>query len=372
MKALTQKSIFALTVFSAISLSACNIQDQVDEEKKQEIKKSITGVITSLDQQLTVNSVQYDPTNAKIYINGKEVAYTELKNGMVVTVSGTQASDGSGTALTITADTSVDGVVSSNNVMSDGSGGSLDVLGQNVRVDDKTVFESRDQTIKSLADIQPSSVVEVSGYTDGDGTVWATRVEVKSSEYSEGTEMELEGVITNLTDTSFDIGGVTVEYTDASFDDRFNGQLSEGQYVEVKSYTSLDINGVLSASKIELESNSGSPEIRHNDDDQEVDVEGVVTAVISDSEIEVNGVKVYLNNLNNLDSQLLSQLTQGVFVEVEGYIDADGNFMVTKLELEKDDDSGKSSGSSADDLDDSHENELQQESNEIENEGNDD
>jgi len=350
MKTLTQKTTLSLALLAAMGLSACNVEDQLDEETKQEINKTITGVVSSVDQ-LTVNDVQYDAENAKIYINGEEVAYTELKKGMVVTVSGTQSTDGTGTAVTIEADSSVDGVVSSNNVSNDGSSGSIDVLGQSVQVDAKTVFESYDPAVQSPADILPNSVVEVSGYTDGDGTVWATRVEVKSAEYNEGSEMEVEGVVTNLTETTFEIGGMTIGYTSSSFDDDFSGPLAEGQYVEVKSTMSVDVNGVLTATEVELEGEDGSLEISHDDDDEEVEVEGVVTAVISDTEIEVNGVAVYLDSIVNSNNVVLSQLTEGVFVEVEGYIDADGNFMVTELELEDDDSDSDSDSDEDDDLD---------------------
>lgn len=349
MKTLNQKTTLSLALLAAISLSACNVNDQIDEITKQEINKTITGVISSLDQ-LTVNDVQYDVENAKIYINGKEVAYTELKNGMVVTLSGTQSTDGTGTAVTIEADSSVDGVVSSNNVSNDASSGSINVLGQTVQVNAKTVFESYDPAVQNPADILPNSVVEVSGYTDGDGTVWATRVEVKSAQYNEGSEMEVEGVVANLTEVTFDIGGLTIDYSSSSFDNDFSGPLVEGQYVEVKSTMSVDVNGVLTATEVELEGDNGSLEIRHDDDDEEVEVEGVVTAVISDTEIEVNGVAVFLDNIVNSNNIVLTQLAEGVFVEVEGYIDANGNFMVTELELEE---SGSDSDSNkGNDLDD--------------------
>jgi len=349
MKNLKQNSILSLAVLSALSLSACNIEIGLDQASADLVNKTSTGVITSL-QDLQVNGVTYDTNNAQILSDGQQADTSDLKKGMVVSITGTESQDGTGKATIIEYEDVTEGEVLSNTASIDNT---LDVMGQTVHVDNSTVFESNDDSVNTMDDINPGSIIEVSGHSSGNGEIWATRVEMKKAEMELGDVVEVKGNIQNLTETAFDIGNLTVNYENARLDADFNGQLNENMYVEATSLQSLnDVNYML-ADFVELKSH-GEIEVKHSNNDQEVEVKGLITDVLSNTEIKINGASVILNSQTRLENGIAAQLIAGSMVEAEGYIDSNGDFQATKIEFENDsnssnDDDRDSDNSSNDD-----------------------
>ena len=64
-------------------------------------------------------------------------------------------------------------------------------MGQIVTVDEATIFESDVLGVTNMWDITADMVVEVSGYPTGDGTIFATRVEVERATHA-GEEIEVK------------------------------------------------------------------------------------------------------------------------------------------------------------------------------------
>lgn len=351
-----QKYLYSVAILAAssIGLTGCNIDLNSEAEKLgkaiQSYSKTNTGVISDINDTLHVNGVDYDIKDAEIWIDGLLADSASLKPGMVVSVSGIERSDNTGIADQVYFEDEVEGSVLGNTIQADGSG-FLNILGQSVTVDQKTVFESYDVSDLSFTDIDEGNIVEVSGYSSGDGEIHATRIEVKNLQYNVGEEVELKGVVANLNNSSFSIGNLQVDYQNAVLDNDFMGNLENGQYVEVKSYEGFDDNGVFLASEIELKSSSGKT-LRYDDDDERVEIEGLITKLNDDGSIEVNGARVSLaDNLVN-NTSLLNSLQQGQLIEVEGYLDSNGYFVATKLERESDDSRDDSDDDSRDDSDD--------------------
>ena len=323
MNARNTNAAITLAILSTLGLSACNIDLSIDPNTLDSVNKTSTGVITALNQ-LQVNDVNYDTSEASIVADGNEVDESGLRLGMVVSVTGIENSDGSGKAMYVEYQDVAEGAVTSNNMAVDNT---LLIMGQTVHVDDKTVFESSSPSITSIGEIESGNIVEVSGYTAGDGIVWATRIEIKNESFVEGNKIEVKGKVSSLTETSFSLGELMVSYSGVA--------LENGDYIEVTSRQGFDESGALIAESIKIKGKNGKLDVNHASNDEEVELKGRVTAISDDTTIEVNGSVIFIGGANNYDS-VIASLSVGDIVEVEGYIDAQGNFQTKQLELEND------------------------------------
>ena len=324
------KKLFRVVIPIAIValLGGCNVVDEFSSDKKEEarekIKKKFSGVITDL-QTLKINDVTFDRENAKIYVNGKEVDYSDLKLGMVVTVTGTET----GTkreAISIEYDQQLQGVVVSNSF---GVDGTLDIMGQTVYVNSDTVIDSDNGTVVDINSVPPDYIVEVSGYASGNGEFWATRLEFKLAS-ADDEDWEVEGEIQSSYEGGFMIGTLNIVYDTTKFS-QLMPQLVDGAYVEVESYNDDLTDGELTADEIEIKHSSGKT-FDYDEDDQELEIEGIVTAIVSETEVEINGTTVLLDQLNSTVN-----LSVGDKVEAEIEVDDSGNFYAIELEIEDDD-----------------------------------
>ena len=290
-----------------------------------------TGAITAFGS-VYVNSTKYNTDNATVYIEDSIASESDLRVGMMVTIKESSP----GMADTLYHDDDVEGIVLSTDLI--GGTGTLNVMGQTVTVDAKTIFESYVTGVTSVAGIEAGHIVEVTGSSSGNGSVMATRLELKAVDldsylidHPEG--MEVKGIVSAHTDTNtiktFDIGALTIDYTNAVLDDMPAGNW-DGLYVEAKSDEALNNSGHMLAYKVELE-NDGSK--GHHDDDSEVEVKGEVTEFTSDS-ITVNGVTYLLNENTRYEHGTFADLTGGALVEVEGYPNNNGDLVAEEVEFE--------------------------------------
>ena len=72
------------------------------------------------------------------------------------------------------------------------------------------------------------------------------------------------------------------------------------------------------------------------DDGDEVEVEGYIQAVFSDTEFQVNGYCVQITESTELDDVTLDSIQVDAWVEVEGHM-GDGCIMAYEVEFEDDD-----------------------------------
>lgn len=301
-----------------------------------------TGVITSFGS-IFVNGVEFETDGASSSLDGVSgTGQNGLKVGMVVAIKGRVNGDGTGTATHITYADEVEGLVLANNLAADGTG-TLNVMGQTVTLDAATVFESHVAGVTSPTQIAVGNIVEVSGYSSGNGGIYATRVEVKSVsmeqyrlQYQE--QIEVKGLIANLNTATqtFTLGTgstLVIEYGGATLD--LSGQaLREGLYVEVKSTAGIDqASGHLVASEVELEGD-GDKGIDGAAGDH-VEFRGMVTSVNSATEFELNGQPVRFTQQTRFENGSAQEIAEQVMVKVEGELDASGVIIANEIQFEE-------------------------------------
>ncbi|MDH5359122.1 MAG: DUF5666 domain-containing protein [Gammaproteobacteria bacterium] len=295
---------------------------------------STVGVITGFGS-VYVNGVEYETTGSSFSIDGVDGSENDLSIGQIVTLNGTVNADGTtGTASTITFADNVEGIVISAEVAADGTG-VMNVMGQTVTITADTVFDSDIATIPSIDLVIAGNLLEVSGYSQGDGTVYATHVELKAESFA-GEDMEVKGLITGLDEAAktFTLGGLLIDYASATL--ALEGAtLANDLYVEAKSNTALSGN-VMTATEVEIEGD-GDIEIDVAEGD-EVEISGPVLVKGSDN-IVINGQTLYFTAELDEESDItFADIAVGMKLEVEAYADTQGHLVVQKVETEEEGD----------------------------------
>ena len=283
------------------------------------------GVITGFGS-IYVNGVKFDTSKVSHKIDGKDALETELSVGDVVTITGTINADGvTGTATAVSSDDELEGYVLDVSGLGIDGTGEMNVMGQRVIITADTRFEGNETTILAITDLAANDIVEVHGFSDGAGLVTATRIETKDSD----EDVEVKGLVNSLNTVAmtFKLGELTVDYSTAG---EIPENLADDLYVEAK--TTQPLSGTtMIASKVEIE-DDGDKGI-DGDEGEEIEVQGMVSD-ITETSFRFNGTLVEFASLEIDDDFNLATLTEGMMITVEGYIDANGNFVVEEIEDE--------------------------------------
>ena len=181
---------------------------------------------------VVVNGTEFDTSNAVIIVEGEEIGVGDdiildnLDIGMVVTVEGTRSEDGeSAVADQVIYNDNVEGPVESITVVNT-TRKDIVVLGQTVIVNAVTAFKGT-----TFDDIAVNDVVEVSGLSDDTGDIWATFLEK-----TDGVIFEVTGFVENLdaVQETFEINDLTVDYSMADTSGLPEGVPADGLLVEVE------------------------------------------------------------------------------------------------------------------------------------------
>ena len=281
---------------------------------------STSGVITGFGS-VYINGVEYETDNASVTIDGSQSAETDLGVGDVCVLQGSVNADGvTGTATAVICTDELEGYVLDVSSLTNGIG-TMNVMGQTVTITADTVFDS--DTKASIADLVANDIVEVHGYSDGTGNILATGIETKNA----ATDIEVKGLISNLNSNlmTFNLGSLLVDYSSAA---DVAANLADDLYVEVK--TQDPLSGLtLIASKVEIEED-GSLDI-DGEEGEDLEVQGVVSNITATS-FDFNGTTVLFASLETGDDFDVESLVEGMIITVEGYIDANGNFVVEEIE----------------------------------------
>jgi len=279
---------------------------------------------------VSVNGVEFSTNGTVIMKNGIPSTQGDLGLGMIVTVQGTFDSDGiHGTANQLDFNDNLEGPIQS--IGSD----TLVVMGQTVKVDTGTHYD----VVTGFGDLQIGYVIEVSGLPQADGTILATYIELKSTSYTPGEEIEIKGIISGLNTSAqtFDIvvnssspTSLTVYYNGATLENLPSG-LKDGILVEVMSTSGFNNIGQLIAGKVEGLSAkiSGSEGTR-------VELEGFISQFdpLNPNNFDVNGQPVSTTNSTVYENGTSSNLGNNVRVEVEGTLDANGVLIASKISFD--------------------------------------
>lgn len=280
------------------------------------------GVITGFGS-IIVGGVRYDDSAASIQDdNNDRLTSAALKLGMVVRIKGGKsANDG------VSVRAKADSIVVQSELLGpidsiDTATGTLVVLGQAVKISATTVFE--DGLV--AADLTAGAVVEIYGFVDpANNVLSATRVERKPG----AKAFKLQGAISSLNAASktFTLGSLTIGYLSADLPASL--VLANGLVVRVQMATA-PLSGTRTALKIR------KPEYEQ-EDINEVEIEGIVTAYTSNAVFSVNGLVVNTNSATKFELPVGVLPKVGDRIEVEGST-VNGVLMATDVKLENDED----------------------------------
>jgi len=240
----------ALTLASAVMVTACGGGSDVSTAGQAPALTVNTaaavyaGPIAGFGSVI-VNGVRFSSVGATLQDDeGQDINLDQLKLGMTMRVSGT-VDDATqlGTASQLTLVHGLQGVVAT----VDANANSLTLLGQTVLTNTATAY----QGVTGLNQLTPGQSVEVYGSLQADGSLLATLIQLKTNAF---TTLSVNGLVSNLSDTTFKVGNLTVNYSTTVV----NGILDNGKRVKVKANASqFDAStNVLTASSVKIEETS--------------------------------------------------------------------------------------------------------------------
>lgn len=270
-----------------------------------------------------VNAVRFDDSGADIVDDdGNALPRSRLALGMTTEIDAGAITAGTGgstaTATRIRISSEIVGPVQA----VDTTAQTVTVLGQTVRVDSATVFDS--SLAGRLAALTVGTLVEVYALPEAtSGRYLATRIEPKAS----ASAWRLRGVVAGL-DTSaqrFRIGGINVSYAGVA---SVPAGLANGRLVKLRLAKTTSA-GVYTA--LRLETGLSTPEDR-----DEAQLEGLVTLITSARRFVVDGVAVDASGAVFEDGPV----ALGQRVEIEGAL-VGGVLVAAKVEIEDEDESSE-------------------------------
>ena len=325
-----QRKTIALAVFGALALAGCGAGTSTTGGSTTGTSLARTGVITGFGS-VFVNGVEYETDSSSVTLDGTSSSESNLKVGMVVTLEGSVNDDGvTGVATSINYADELEGIVSAVNIATDGTG-TLTVMGQTVTIDAATVFESDVVAVTAFSNIALGNIVEVSGYSAGDGSIFATRVEVKKAAKEAGDEIELKGLVASVDTTAqtFMIGAQLVDYHGATLEGM--SAPANGVYVEVKSVDGI-VGTTLMASKVEIE--DGGDKSLDGAEGDEFEFEGVVMSIVSATEFIVNGQHVLIDLAETeFEHGTATDIAANAKLEIKGLLNADGKLVAEEIQF---------------------------------------
>ena len=160
--------------------------------------KIASGTITGFGS-IFVNGVEYNVDDASIEVDDSSASESDLRVGMVVTVTGT-VSDSTGTASSVVYDNEVEGPVTGLAGLTTGATTrSFTVMGTDVVIDATgTVFDDSSPGF-AFDTIDNGDVVEVSGFFGSLGVLQATYIQRTGTLDPGITEVQLKGTVTGAT-----------------------------------------------------------------------------------------------------------------------------------------------------------------------------
>jgi hypothetical protein len=266
-----------------------------------------SGAITGFGS-IKLNGLVLDTTNATRLVDGVPAPDdSALAIGMVVTVNGTISDDGvNGTADLIEYDDDVQGPIQGPIVEVDLTK-TFSVMGIPVSVNKiSTVFENTD-----YASLNAGALVELSGFFDSAGILYASRIEDKG-----GNLIEVKGTIQNFIGVdSFELevkNGGTYTVVDWRV---LSPPLAVGDFVEVKGTLVPNQPNAITATDVELQDEGF-------DDVEKASIEGIVTGFATGGigNFQVAGQPVDATAASFSPAGLATSLADGMEVEVGGPI----------------------------------------------------
>lgn len=283
-----------------------------------------TGVITGFGS-VFVDGVEFTTEDVSIRINGEPGTEQDLRVGNIVTVVGRSPAEGAAIADRIVFDRAISGPVETVAIANDN--GEFRILEQTVLVDANTRFIGTDAGTLAAGDL-----IAVSGLRLDDATLRATSVEqladngIARSFVPNTTEVDVEGRVSNLSSSSFQLGDLLV-MRDAATIEEAAGPLENGALVEVTGTRGTAGDGPLTAARVEVRSESTA------DRSGSAFVEGVITAFNNEDDFRVDNIPAAAGSASRRDNSNVTSLRAGLRVSLRGEF-VDGRLVADSLQVE--------------------------------------
>ncbi len=196
---------------------------------------------------------------------------------------------------------------------------SFSVNGRLVTTNERTIF--REMAESMLAN---GVRVEIYGREAENGDILATRIKIEDMDDSDDYDIEIKGIL----DADAVNGMIVINEQEIMFDESTlfsNGSatnLLQGTLLEVQA--TIDANGQLFATEIEFDD---------NDEQNDVDIEGVITELLDNGELVVAGVTIVISDNTVFENGNSDRLTVGLYVEVEGRFNDEQKLIADEIEI---------------------------------------
>lgn len=315
------------------------------------ISVGVVGTITGFGS-VYVNGIRYAVTpETVVAVEGEADTLgddSRLRLGMKVRIDA-EDDDGERSAERIEYDDDLRGPVEAVEPdAADPATGAFRVIGVTITVDADTVFDDdvgNNDGIPGIdiRDLAPGMIVEVSGFPTDDGFL-ATRVDRELDDFGDDPEVgqpdvdddeiEIKGYVDAVAASG---SSITVRGVDFLVDGRTlfeDGLLPNENLVGVFVEVEADIVGNdYVAVEVEREDDFDS-DFDDDDRNDEFEIEGVLQAVDSSAEpntVTINGLTVPVNDASSLEGLV------GTRVEIKGSFNAEGVLVLTRAEIEAED-----------------------------------
>jgi hypothetical protein len=265
----------------------------------------------TIDSQTTILRDGAEITEAELELEGRGFA-TQVEVGTDVSDDFT-----SGTAVSVALDNNVKGPVTSTNPLA--------VLGQSVVATGDTVLAD----LTSITALAVSDEVEVSGFSDDNNVIQATRVQRQAS----GIPVwKLTGRVSNVTPGGFDIGAQTVELNGVVPRDCGTG-LANGSLVEVRAARDPAFvagNPLVTVTDVECRIPGLATPGNAVGTVLEAEVEGLVSTITSPSDFVVGGQRVQTTAATGFEGGAPADVAPGGKLEAEGTLDTSSGILTAE------------------------------------------
>jgi len=293
--------------------------DKNDDGIVTERNITASGVITGFGS-VYVNGVRFTTSTADIEIDGVKVTQADLKVGEVVDIKGTML-DGSAKAEVIRYNHNLEGPVTAID------GLTLVAMGQTVRVSSGTSLGDPitiDPDRLEIEGLALGDVVQVSGLITDDGSIEATRLDLRVNDGAYDVYGTVSGV--NPGWKGFFINSLVVLYANANIEDFPSGAPADGDLVKV---TGLEFGpfGEFIATKVELRYD---PAVQPKPGEI-LNLQGMITDFVSATDFMVAGYPVTTTSSTVYENGTAADLAADVEICVVGALDDNEVLVATRI-----------------------------------------
>jgi hypothetical protein len=268
---------------------------------------------------IIVNGIRYNSDKAKIQVNGQIANENDLRPGYQVKLTGTLNKDNTGTADTVEFFPTIIGKISSIDLQNN----RLVLLGQNVQIDNATLFD--DQISPNyLNGLKVGDSILVSGLPDSAGVITATRIELAPQ-----MTHQIVGFVSNLDAmaSTFMLNNLKVNFSAATLNDFPNNQLKNGSFIRASG--DLNQDGIFVAKVLNYQAIDFKKEIKS------ANIEGFITRFVSSTDFDVAGIPCTTTETTSFVNGDKTSLVLGARLKIKGDVNSSNQLVAKTIELQQ-------------------------------------